>query len=252
MRWTSRCALLGVSALMVASAAIAQDRPNGNGRNGNGSGIKVSKDRIEMPAENGGLVTTVYVPGTTTYVDEVWNIKFTPFDINAYSSMSEPNIAWHIANVDSGQAQLALLGQSKLTDPRAREFVELAINEGASGAWSTYGGDRSKSLPRGHLAKINEIVVDEHVGSAELSPDPEIERLRQAIQKFTLMPAAAIFDAAYFRFLVAHYQNEYDVLARSRPNAHDDDFETYIDQTLPLLAARRNQALAILVSLPAK
>ncbi len=243
MRWTSRCALLGVGAMMVASTAIAQDRPNSS------SGIKVSKDRYEMPPENGS-VTTVYVRGTTTYIDEEWNIKFTPFDINAYSSMREPNIAWHIANADSLQLQLASIGQSKLTDARAREFVALAVSEGASGAWSSYSRRKSESLPPGHLAKINEIITDENVGAAELSPDPEIERLRQAIQKFTLMPAAAIFDAAFFRFLVAHYQNEYDVLARSRLNAHDDDFETYIDQTLPLLAARRNQALTILTSLP--
>src|SRR5687767_5830235 len=220
MRWTARCTLLGLGGMMVASAAVAQDRPNANWT---ASGIKVSKDRYEM-REVKGSVSTVYVPGTTTVVDEVWNIKFTPFDINAYGSMSEPNIAWHIANGDSLELRLASIAQSKLADARARAFVDLTISEGASGAWSNYWqagtSHKSRSVPAGHLAKINEIIVDEKVGAAQLSRDPEIERLEQAIEKFTLMPAAAIFDAAFFRFLVAHYQNEYDVLARGRPNAH--------------------------------
>jgi hypothetical protein len=246
MRWTSRCALLGVGALFVASAAVAQ---NGNSY---GSGIKVRKD---VPQVVDGQSTTVYVPGTTTTLDYEWNIRFTQFDINAYNAMSEPNIAWHIATADTLRAQLAAIGQSKLTDPRAREFITLAASEEVSGAWADYWrnatGKNSRSQPESHLAKINEIVVDEEVGSAQLSPDPEIERLQQAIQKFTLMPAGGIFDAAFFRFVVEHYQNEYAALGRGRPNAHDDDFEMFIDQTFPLLATRYSQALSILGTLPA-
>ena len=251
MRWTSRSALLGVGALIVASAALAQNRPSGNG---NGSGIKVSKDRWVPPQVVDGGSTTVVVPGTTTAIDEPWNIRFTQFDINAYNAMSEPNVAWHIATADTLRAQLAALGASKLTDARAREFITLAASEEVSGAWSDYWrnatGKNSRSNPVSHLAKINEIVVDENVGSAQLSPDPEIERLQQALQKFTMMPTGGIFDAAFFRFTVEHYQNEYNLLQRGRPNAHDDDFEAFIDQTFPLLATRYSQALAILGTLP--
>ena len=250
MRWTSRSALLSVGAMMIASAAVAQ-----NSRNGNGSGIKVSKDRyVPPPVAAAGSKTTVYVRGTTTMMDEPWNIRFTLFDINAYNAMSEPNIAWHIATADTLRAQLASIAQAKLTDARAREFITLAASEEVSGAWSDYWrnatGKKSRSAPAGHLEKINEIVTDEDVGSAPLSPDPEIERLHQAIQKFTLMPTGAIFDAAFYRFMVAHYGNEYDLLSRGRPNAHDDDFEAFIDQSFPLYATRRDQALSILVSLP--
>jgi hypothetical protein len=246
MKWTSRCAMLGVGALFVASAALAQ---NGNGY---GSGIKVTKD---VPRVVDGSSTTVYVPGTTTTIDEPWNIRFTQFDLNAYGAMSEPNIAWHIATADTLRAQLAAIAQSKLTDPRAREFITLAASEEVSGAWSDYWrnatGKHSRSIPVSHIQKINEIVVDEHVGSAQLAPDPEIERLQQALQKFTMMPTGAIFDAAFFRFVVEHYQNEYAALGRGRPNAHDDDFEMFIDQTFPLLATRYSQALSILGTLPA-
>jgi hypothetical protein len=242
MRWRSRCTLLGVGALMVASAAHAQDPRNGNGY---GSGIKVRK---EAPVVN-GTSTTIYVPGTTTTMEEPWNIRFTQFDINAYNAMSEPNVAWHVATRDSLLAQLGSIAASKLTDSRTRDFVARAASEDASGDWQAYAG-KSRSNPPGHLAKINEIVVDERVGSAQLSPDPEIERLGQAIQKFTLMPAGGIFDAAFFRFIVEHYQNEYNLLARGRPNAHDDDFETYLDQTLAMLSARYNQSLSILGTLP--
>jgi hypothetical protein len=226
MKRTSRWALLGVGAVMVASAAAAQT-PNGLG-----SGIKVSKDRYEPPPPPSES-RTVFVDGSNTAIDEEWNIRFTQFDIGAYGGMSEPNIAAHLATVDTLRIQLAQIGQAKLLDPRAREFAA--------------------TLPNGdgpHLIKLTEIIVDEDVGAKPLAADPEVERLRQALVKFQLMPAGANFDAAYFRFQVEHYQNEWNLLTVGRPNAHDDDFEKFIDQSLPQLVSQRNLALAILTTLP--
>jgi predicted outer membrane protein len=230
MRWTSRCALLSVGTMvMVASAAAAQARP---GKNGNG--IKVRKDRYEMPAANGTVstTTTVYVKGETKTITDEWNIKLTPFDINAYASMAEPNILAHMAGVASLRIQLAAIGHSKLTDPRAKEFVA-----------------RQASEDDAHLIKLQEIATDENVGAKPLVTDPEVTRLREAIWKYQRMPAGRAFDASFLRVQFDHNQNELDLLKYNRNNAHDDDFEKFIDQWFPNLSNRRNVALGILVTL---
>jgi hypothetical protein len=94
--------------------------------------------------------------------------------------------------------------------------------------------------------KLLEIITDEKVGSVPMDPDPEVTRLRQALRKFSLMPAGPEFDGAYFRFQVEHYANHLGVLIASRGNAHDDDFESFIDSTRPRLEQRREAAFAIL------
>ena len=229
MRWTARCVTLGLGALMIAGAADAQQRSNGKR-------IKVQKDAGDVMLPQTISRTTV-VPGTNTVVADPWNITFTVFDPNVYASMTEPNIAAHMATTDSLQSALAQLGQSKLTDPNARAYA----------------------------AQLNTDYVNNHTELAELidcsgngecvratpfAPDPEVERLQQAITKFQAMPAGVAFDAAYLRFQIDHAQNEVAALSAARNNAHDNDFEKFIDEWRERLAGHRNQAVNLASNLP--
>jgi predicted outer membrane protein len=228
MRWTGRCATLGLGALMIAGAADAQQRSNGKR-------IKVQKDAgdVMLPSVPQTISRTTVVPGSNTVVTDAWNITFTVFDSNVYASMTEPNIAAHMAVTDSLQSALAQLGQSKLTDPNAR----------------AYAAQLNTDYVANH-DKLHEIIVDEKVGAAPFSPDPEAERLGQAINKFRQMPAGVGFDAAYLRFQIDHAQNETAALTAARNNAHDDDFEKFIDKWREKLAEHRNQAVTLASNLP--
>jgi len=228
MRWTVRCATLGLGALMIAGAADAQQRSNGKR-------IKVQKDAgdVMLPSVPQTISRTTVAPGTNTVVADAWNITFTLFDPNVYASMTEPNIAAHMATTDSLQSALAQLGQSKLTDANAR----------------AYAAQLNTDYVANH-EKLYEIIVDEKVGAAPFSPDPEVERLQQAINKFRAMPAGVGFDAAYLRFQIDHAQNETAALTAARNNAHDDDFEKFIDKWRERLAGHRNQAVTLASNLP--
>jgi predicted outer membrane protein len=232
MRWTARCAMLGLGALMIAGAADAQQRSNGKR-------IKVRKDAgdVMLPSVPQTISRTTVVPGTNTVVDDPWNITFTVFDSNVYASMTEPNIAAHMAVTDSLQSALAQLGQSKLSDPNAR----------------AYAAQLNTDYVANHK-ELSEIIdhegVGEHVGATPFSPDPEVERLHQALTKFQAMPAGTGFDGAYLRFQIEHANNEVAALTAARGNAHDNDFEKLIDDWRKRLAEHRNQAVMLASNLP--
>jgi len=213
---------------MIAGAADAQQRSNGKR-------IRVQKDAgdVMLPSVPRTISRTTVVAGTNTVVADAWNITFTLFDSNVYASMTEPNIAAHMATTDSLQSALAQLGQSKLTDPNAR----------------AYAAQLNTDYVANH-EELYEIIVDEKVGAAPFTPDPEVQRLQQAINKFNAMPAGVGFDAAYLRFQIDHAQNEAAALTAARHNAHDDDFEKFIDEWRERLARHRNQAVTLASNLP--
>jgi predicted outer membrane protein len=227
MRWTARCATLGLGALMIAGVADAQQRSNGKR-------IKVQKDAgdVMLPSVPQTISRTTVVPGTNTVVTDPWNITFTVFDSNVYASMTEPNVAAHMAVTDSLQVALAQLGQSKLSDPNARAYAA-QLNTDYNGAHQ----------------QLSEIIdhegVGEHVGATPFAPDPEVDRLRQALTKFQAMPAGAEFDGAYLRFQIEHASNEIAALTASRGNVHDNDFKEFVDPWRKRLAEHRNQAVIL-------
>jgi predicted outer membrane protein len=231
MRWTSRCALLGVGAMMIAGDVVAQNGTNGKNGNGkNGSGIPVRKGYEPPPPPPPPVVVsrTTIAPGTKTVVPPDWNIPFTQFHLGAYNGTHEQNIAAHLATVDTLQLYLAALGDKRLTDPAARQFMK------------TMASDHSA-----HLAELTEIITDEGVGASPYGQDPEVERLYQALKKFQMMPAGSAFDASFMKFLIDHFDNELSLLSHVRESAHDDDFEKFIDEWRERLQTRRNESVGI-------
>src|SRR5687768_5264024 len=110
MKFTRQSVLLGASALLMASAATAQQRMQG-------SGIRISKDG---PAPDVSSVSST--PADTTVVVASELNFTTAFDISAYSSLNEKMITFLMATGDSLEIQIGQLAQSKGTDQRVRDF----------------------------------------------------------------------------------------------------------------------------------
>jgi len=233
-KWTLRVAMLSAGVLVGHDVALAQ--------NGNGSGIPVRKGEViyesggdvELPRSSmttvrGSTTEIVMINGRNRTVLAPWNIRFTTFDLNAYSTVREPQITWHIKTVDELQASLLRLGASRVQNARAREFIT----------------SLRKDYP--DPGEVNEIIDDkgvgESVGSQPLSPDPEVMRVREAIKKFRAMPAGNAFDMAFMNFQIEHLTNEAKVMRRVEKAAHDDDLEDLIKDRIERLDRRRTEAV---------
>lgn len=201
--------LLGVGALMVASAATAQQRSAG-------SDIRIRKD---APA-----VTST--PSTSTVNVVGGELRFTtPFDISNYATLNEKMITMLMASGDSLEIQLGHLAHSKGTDQRVRDFGMMLANDHTA-----------------HLAKTWEIITDEKVGIEPIPNDVEGRRLREALAWLQANPASAAWDGAFLRFQAQHHQNVIDILNLNVKNAHDDDLEDHIKKSLTSLAKHRDMA----------
>jgi putative membrane protein len=211
MKHTS-IALLAVATL--ASFAGAQTRTTG-------SGIPVTKD-----LNTTATVTTTPTTTTTTVVSGGDVSLTTPFDISAYgANMNEKNIAAHMAAGDSLEIQLAELALNKATSQSVRDYATTLLND-----------------HRAHLAKTHEMISDENVGAEPMAFDPEGMRMRQVLTGLRNMAAGTSWDAAFLRFQAQHHQNEIDILNSSIKNAHDNDFEEHIQESLKSLATHRDMA----------
>lgn len=229
-KWTLRVAMLGAGVLVLNDAALAQS--------GNGSGIPVRKGEViyesrgdveitrsSMTMARGSTTEIVMIDGRNRTVLAPWNITFTTFNLNDYSSIKEPQITWHIKTVDALQASLLRLGASRVQNARAREFI----------------ASLRKDYP--DPGEVNEIITDEGVGSRSLSPDPEVMRVREAIKKFRAMPAGNAYDVAFMNFQIEHLTNEAKVMRRVEKAAHDDDLEDLIEDRIERLDHRRTEAV---------
>jgi putative membrane protein len=212
MHHTRTSVLLGVSALLLATAADAQQRTDG-------SGIRVTKDEVAVN-------TTPSTTGVNVVGGEV--SLTTPFDIAAYANMNEKNITAHMAAGDSLEIQFGQLAQTKGTSQSVRDFGVMLVNDHTA-----------------HLAKTHEIITDEDVGAEPLAVDPEGMRMRQMLTELRNMAAGTNWDAAFLRFQAAHHQNEIDVLNANIKNAHDDDLEDHIEKSVVSLSNHRDKARSI-------
>jgi predicted outer membrane protein len=210
--------LLGLGALVVATAASAQNRMQG-------SGIRVTKD---VPA------TATVAPSTTPSTSEWSNATVvpTPFDISAYGALNEKNITALMIGGDSLEIQLGHLAHSKGTDARVRDFGMMLANDHTA-----------------HLAKTWEIITDEDVGVQAPPSDPEGRRLREMLSWLQRNSAGPSWDEAFLRFQAQHHQNVIDILNQNIKNAHDDDLEDHIEKSLTSLAKHRDTAKTIGTSL---
>jgi putative membrane protein len=216
MNRTRISVLLGAVA-MLAATADAQERMQG-------SGIRVQKSEFDVST----------TPSTTTTVevaDGEVNLT-TPFDITAYANMTEKNITAHMAAGDSLEIRFAELALSKATSQQVRDFGNMLLND-----------------HRGHLTKTHEIITDEDVGAEPLAFDPEGLRMRQMLNNLRAMPAGANWDAAFLRFQARHHQNEIDLLSANIKNAHDDDLEDHIEESITSLSKHRDAARSIATTL---
>jgi putative membrane protein len=209
MNRTRISVLLGAVAMLAASAADAQERMQG-------SGIRVQKSEFDVST----------TPSTTTVEVATGEVTLTtPFDITAYANMNEKNITAHMATADSLEIQLGELALSKGTSQQVRDFGNTLIND-----------------HRAHLAKTHEIITDEDVGFQPLAFDPELMRMRQILTNLRNMAAGTNWDAAFLRFQAQHHQNEIDLLSANIKNAHDDDLEDHIENSITSLSKHRDAA----------
>ena len=215
MNRTRISVLLGAVA-MLAATADAQERMQG-------SGIRVQKSEFDVST----------TPSTTTVEVSTGEVNLTtPFDITAYANMNEKNITAHMAAGDSLEIQFAELALSKATNQQVRDFANMLLND-----------------HRAHLAKTHEIITDEDVGAEPLAFDPEGLRMRQMLNNLRSMAAGTNWDAAFLRFQAQHHQNEIDLLSANIKNAHDDDLEDHIEDSITSLAKHRDTARSIATSL---
>jgi putative membrane protein len=216
MTHTRISVLLGAVAMLAATGADAQERMQG-------SGIRVQKSEFDVST----------TPSTTTVEVATGDVNLTtPFDITAYANMNEKNITAHMAAGDSLEIQFAELALSKGTSQQVRDFANMLLND-----------------HRAHLAKTHEIITDEDVGAQPLAFDPEGMRMRQMLNNLRNMAAGTTWDAAFLRFQAQHHQNEIDLLSANIKNAHDDDLEEHIEESITSLSKHRDNARSIATSL---
>lgn len=213
MKVTGKCILWGATALLVAGQAAAQDRMQG-------SGIRISKDRADVTTTT--TTTTQFAPGPSTLVTEV---VLPAFDINAYTDVSEANMLALLLSGDSLEIEISRLAQSKGTDQRVRDFANMLVNDHSA-----------------HLSRTLAIIPNEGITPVVWSNDLEGQRMRAMLAWLSNAPAGSTWDAAFLRFQAAHHQNVIDILNRNIKNAHDDDFEKLLDDTLESLARHRDMA----------
>ena len=213
--------LLGAGALFLAGQAAAQS-----------SGIPVTKDR---PA-----TTVTTSPGNVEPVASnltVTEVTLPVFSLNSYASMSEQNILAHMLAGDSLEIEMARLATTKGSDQRVRDFASMLLTAHTN-----------------HLAVLQKIDAEEDLDPVPMANDVEGARMRGMLVWLSNTPAGASWDAAFLRFQAAHHQNEIDLVNLNIKNAHDDDFEKVIDNTLKSLASHRDQArstaTALGVSIP--
>lgn len=208
--------LLGALATVAtATDALAQQRTTG-------SGIRVTKDV--------GVSTT---PGSRIVVVSEGDVSMlTPFSLSAYANLTEKNMTSLMASGDSLEIQLGQLAQTKGSAQAVRDYGATLVRDHTA-----------------HLAKTMEIITDEDVGSMAPVNNPEGLRLRQMLTHLRNMSAGAAWDATFLRFQAAHHQNVIEILNMNLKNAHDDDLEDHIENTVESLAKHRDLARSVGTSL---
>lgn len=218
---TTRTWLLLGAALSVATAdAAAQTRTAG-------SGIRVRKD-VDATALRTSTTPATTAPATTTIASPGEVSLGTSFVLADYANMNEKNITAHMASGDSLEIQLAQLAQSRATAQSVRDYAATLQNDHTA-----------------HLARTIEMITDEHVGAQPMAADPEGARMREMLDRLRRMPAGPAWDATFLRFQAQHHQNEIDLLNANIKNAHDDDLEDHIEDSLTSLAKHRDLAKSV-------
>ena len=210
---------LGAVALLMASAASAQQTSDRR--------ITISKDG-GTPTTSAAVSTTPAQPTVTVTAAE---LDFTtPFDLNAYT-LNEKQIAMLMIGGDSLEIEIGHLVHGKATNARVRDYGMMLANDHTA-----------------HLAKTWEMITGENVGTEAIANNNEGTRLREFLTWLQNNPASPAWDAAVLRFQAQHHQNVIDILNKNIKNAHDDDFEKHIDNTLTSLAKHRDAAKSIATS----
>jgi predicted outer membrane protein len=199
-----------------------------------------SDDRIVISKEPvffRGTVTRIDVDGENTVITNRPVEPAPPFRLVDYTYITEANMTYYMATRDSAEIRMAQIALEKASDQRVRDVANRIIQERT---------DRS--------ARVWHILKHDDVGMEPIADDPERKRLRELVKELDGMSSGSSFDAAYLRSVFFLHQNEIDVLSTNLKNAHDDDFEDVIEDSIENLTQTREDirtvAQSLSVSLP--
>jgi uncharacterized protein (DUF305 family) len=208
---------LSVGALLAASARLeAQQRSYYSDER-----IAVTKGALYRSA-----ITNLSVKGSDTRISIPPVMPAEAFRLVDYLDLSEQNLTYYMATRDTFAIRLASTAEQKASDQRVRDIATMI--------WR----DRTN-----RAADVDEIIRVEQggegVGTAALARDAELQRLRELAAHFDTLSAGSAFDAAYLRTVFFLHQNEIDVLTANLKNAHDDDFERLIEDSIRSMTQTR-------------
>ena len=206
--------LAGLLLAAVAMPLAAQQRSYYS----SDSRIAVSKAPVYAPSR----ITHVSVKGNDQTIEVPPVYPAPPFRLGDYLDLNEQNLTAYMALRDTVQIRLAGIAQAKATDTRVRDLALMIQNDRVN-----------------RIVQTTEVITDEGVGAAPMARDVELYRLAELIQHFDRMPAGAAFDAAYLQVVFFLHQNEIDVLSTNIKNAHDDDLEDLLEDTINAMTNTR-------------
>jgi len=214
----------GIAASVVLHAATldAQQRYSASDTR-----IRISK---EPPVLVKGSMTRISLDGTDATIPAVWPAR--AFRIDDYANLTEGQLATFLAVRDSLEIYLARQAGPKVVDPNVRNFV------------AALERDRTN-----HLNATLHTIVDEHITLEPIPNDYAIERLHELIKQFDTMSSGPQFDAAFMRSQYFENQNEVQVLSVNIKNAHDDDFEDLVEDSIRDFSKARDTAYAVIQAL---
>ena len=219
--WVLASGIAASVVLHAASLGAQQQRYASDTR------IRITK---EPPQLVKGSITRISVDGSDVTVPPRWPVR--AFRIEDYANLTEGQLATFLATRDSIEIYLARQAAAKAVDPNVRTYV------------AALERDRTN-----HLNTTLHNIVDQHIVPEPIPNDYAIERLRELVGQFDAMPSGPAFDAAFMRTQYFENQNETQVLQANVKNAHDDDFEELVDDSIEQFSRARDTAFAVLQTL---
>jgi hypothetical protein len=192
--------------------------------------IRISKEPLPAPQMVKGSTTRITVDGSNETVPPRWPAR--AFRIEDYANLTEGQLASFLALRDSLVIYLSRQAGTKAVDPNVRNYA------------ATTERDRTN-----HLNKTLHEIVEEHIGLEAIQNDYAVQRLQELAVQFESMPSGPAFDAAFLRALYFENQNEVQVLTVNLKNAHDDDFEDLVEDSIKWFSASRDTAFAVIQTL---
>jgi predicted outer membrane protein len=188
----------GVMLALMVGAAVA----------GAQSGIRISKDPPPVPAGTRTTLAPVTAPMT----------GYAAGDLDIFGMMGDAHIAHHMVVGDSMEIEMARLVASRSQNMAVRDFAAmLAVDHDE------------------HMRTTLRLIETENLGRQAHPQDPSHHHMSAMMNELNNMAAGPEFDRAFMRHQVHHHVNAIQAMRAMRPAARDDELETWIDRTIPVL-----------------